>query len=241
MCTAAGFNGVFIGVESPNKESLAETMKRQNLRVDLAAEITKVVAAGLMVNCGMIVGFDHDDPSIFERQAEFIAKLPTPMLTLGLLVAPASTPLYARMLEEGRIVSDSRLGAGQLLETNIRPKLMSDAQLKAGMRWLLNRVFSAPAFGERLLAFARTCAPKPMPARIAPISPLESALAKRIASYGPEDQALLNLMQRLVQTRPDLRGQISRALLYYAQIRYMLTIDGLWSPDLARQDQPLAA
>ena len=68
-CAAAGLRSVFIGIETPNRESLAETHKRQNIRVDLAAEVTKVVQAGIMVMGGMIVGFDHDDSSIFERQA----------------------------------------------------------------------------------------------------------------------------------------------------------------------------
>src|SRR5688500_16547563 len=63
-CADAGLRIVFVGIESPNEASLAETMKRQNLRVDLAAEVTKIVNAGIMVMCGMIVGFDHDGPDI---------------------------------------------------------------------------------------------------------------------------------------------------------------------------------
>ena len=141
-CAAAGLTTIFVGIETPNQESLAETHKRQNMRVDLAGEVRKIVQAGIMVTCGIIVGFDHDDTSIFERQAEFIDTLAVPIVSLGLLVAPAATPLYARMQNEGRIIGHGRFGAGGLLETNIRPKLMSEAELKAGAAWLTNRIYS---------------------------------------------------------------------------------------------------
>jgi radical SAM superfamily enzyme YgiQ (UPF0313 family) len=59
LCVEAGFATMFIGIETPNEDSLAETLKRQNLRVNLTEEVIKVVSAGLMVMCGGIVGFDH--------------------------------------------------------------------------------------------------------------------------------------------------------------------------------------
>jgi radical SAM superfamily enzyme YgiQ (UPF0313 family) len=55
LCTAAGLATIFVGVETPNEESLAETLKRQNLRIDLAAEVEKIVSAGIMVTCGIVV------------------------------------------------------------------------------------------------------------------------------------------------------------------------------------------
>jgi radical SAM superfamily enzyme YgiQ (UPF0313 family) len=131
LCRAAGFRYLFIGVETPYEASLAETKKRQNLRIDLTEQVGRVVATGMLVTCGMIVGFDHDDPSIFVRQAEFIDRLATPLIQVNVLVAPFATPLYARLLAEGRIVQ-GETHTGTLLETNIRPKLMSREQLKSG-------------------------------------------------------------------------------------------------------------
>jgi radical SAM superfamily enzyme YgiQ (UPF0313 family) len=113
LCAQAGIQTVFIGIESPNAESLAEARKRQNLRIDLCAEIKKVVSAGIMVTGGMIVGFDHDGPDIFAAQAAFIAELPVPLVQIGLLVAPFSTPLYARIQEEGRLIGDGNLTTGE--------------------------------------------------------------------------------------------------------------------------------
>ena len=68
MCADAGLTHVFIGIESPNEESLREVKKRQNLKKNLVEEIQRIVDFGISVDCGMIVGFDGDDASIFERQ-----------------------------------------------------------------------------------------------------------------------------------------------------------------------------
>ncbi len=241
LCRDAGFNNVFIGVETPNRASLAETMKRQNLRVDLAEEVRKVVAAGMLVTCGMMVGFDHDDLGIFERLAEFINRLPTPLIQLNVLVAPAATPLHKRLKEEDRIISEELEHASSFLETNIKPKLMTREQLKAGAKWLINNIYSPSAFARRLEAFCDEC---DTGERVAPIIPPKAgyrALAKRLAAYGPEEQDLLTRMHRLAELRPDLAGQIERGLSYYCQARYLFEFGRLWDPSLAHEAPPLAA
>jgi radical SAM superfamily enzyme YgiQ (UPF0313 family) len=240
LCRAAGFRSVFIGVETPNEASLAETKKRQNLRVDLAEQIGRVVAAGMLVTCGMIVGFDHDDPSIFERQAEFINRLATPLIQVNMLVAPAATPLYSRLLAEGRIVQ-GETHTGSLLETNIRPKLMSSQQLKSGARWLVNNVYTPAAFGRRLEAFVETCDIGGHKSRVVPAKVMHRALARRLALYGNDEHALLALFDKLAQRRPELVPQLDRALLYYCQARYIFDASNIWDPSLVGQNVPLAA
>jgi radical SAM superfamily enzyme YgiQ (UPF0313 family) len=236
-CAEAGLTMIFVGIETPNQESLAETHKRQNMRVDLAGEVRKIVQAGVMVLCGMIVGFDHDDSGIFERQAEFIDTLAVPIVTLGLLVAPAATPLYARMQKEGRIVAHGRFGAGGLLETNIRPKLMSEAELKAGAAWLTNRIYSPDAFARRVRLFVEA-SPTKSGFPNAPFAGAEMALAQRLAQYGPAEQNLLRLMQQLASQRPELRAQLSYILLFYCQVRFMLDHYRIWNPAPARRPAP---
>ncbi len=239
-CYDAGMRIVFVGIETPNEASLAETMKRQNLRVDLVAEVKKIVNAGIMVMCGMIVGFDHDGPDIFETQAAFIERLPVPVVGLGLLGAPAQTPLHARLQKEGRLASHDRVGAGDLLDTNIIPKLMSMAQLKSGMRWLLNRIYTPAAYARRIEQFVAASPPPRRPPRPPQFRPVEQALGNRLARYGKEEQDLLRLFERLVGERPDLRGGLSYALLHYCQQRYILDINGIWDPALGRREMALA-
>jgi radical SAM superfamily enzyme YgiQ (UPF0313 family) len=241
LCVRAGFRGVFIGVETPNKESLVESMKRQNVRVDLAAEVRTVVEAGLLVTCGMIVGFDHDGPDIFERQADFIANLPTPLITLSLLVAPAATPLYDRMKQEDRLITHDPFGAGYFLTTNIQPKLMTVQQLRVGAQWLLNRIFSPSEFGRRLQAFADTAQAEAIDSRSTQPTLVEKRLSDRLASLGSEEIELVNLIWRLIGSRPELHDLISYCLLYYCQTRYLLDLAGLWDPGLARENLRLVA
>jgi radical SAM superfamily enzyme YgiQ (UPF0313 family) len=236
QCVEAGLRMVFVGVETPNEESLAETHKRQNLRIDLAEEIRKLVTAGIMVTCGLIVGFDHDGPDIFQRQADFIESLPVPNVGVGLLVAPASTPLYARMKAEGRLTGHNRVGGVGIFETNIRPKLMSEAELKAGIKWLLNRVYSPASFGRRVEAFVAMSGVKPHGPQLPVFGPSETVLARRLAQYGPAEQRFLQLMEDLAWKRPELRPELSYILLYYCQLRHMLEHNGLWEPELARRE-----
>jgi radical SAM superfamily enzyme YgiQ (UPF0313 family) len=235
QCAEAGLAMIFVGIETPNQESLAETLKRQNMRIDLAGEVHKIVQAGMMVLCGMIVGFDHDDTTIFARQAAFIDTLPVPLVSLSLLVAPTATPLFARMQREGRIVAHGRVGAGALLETNIRPKLMTEAELTAGASWLLNTIYAPDAFGRRLQMYVDASPTKPGFSRPLGFGRLEMALAQRLAQYGADEKNLLKLIETLAQKRPDLRPQLSYVLLFYSQIRFMLDRHRIWNPALARE------
>jgi radical SAM superfamily enzyme YgiQ (UPF0313 family) len=239
-CARAGIRNVFIGIETPNEDSLSETQKRQNLRIDLAAEVRRVTEAGMLVTSGMIAGFDHDDAGIFERHVDFASQIPVPIISFGLLVAPAATPLHARMKREGRLVGHDRVGAGGLLDTNIRPKLMTPAQLQSGGRWLLNKLYSPGMFGRRVKAFADICGLKQLPgARPVPFPPMALALAKGLARSGSETRELLRLMEMLIRLRPELSSQILYCLIYYCQIRYMLNVTGIWNPELARQSRPV--
>src|SRR5262249_54888953 len=219
LCVEAGLTNMFIGIETPNEDSLAETSKRQNLRVNLTEEVSKVVSAGVHVMSGGMVGFDHDGPDIFERQAAFIDSLPVPLVTLGVLVASSATPLYARMEREGRLDHQdgrNRQEAGRYTTTNFRLQRISEAQLKSGMEWLLNHIYSPHAYGQRVKAFADI-----YPARVGGVTApplfagIEGPLAHRLAQYGKEELNLLRLFQQISLQRPDLRSHLRNILIYY--------------------------
>jgi radical SAM superfamily enzyme YgiQ (UPF0313 family) len=239
LCTEANLRWAFIGIETPNEESLAETAKRQNLRVDLSDEVKKIVRSGIMATCGMIVGFDHDGPDIFERQAKFISSLPVPIISFGLLVAPAATPLHERMAREGRLINHDRFGAGSFLETNIRPLLMSEAELKEGARWLLNRIFDPHAFAERVRHFVEICGVSLLGGDT--VTPFDRALAARLSQLGAAEHQLIQLLGRLAGERPDLLSQLRYSLFFYCQARYLLNHYGIWDPELAKRELPIAA
>jgi len=151
----ANFSQLFIGIESPKKESLIETNKPQNYRTDLAADIKKVLSYGLPIKAGMIVGFDNDDVNIFDEQFEFLQEMCIPIPSLNILEAPDGTKLWARLYKEGRIISnESRSSyAGQRFGTNIIPKQMTRVELFEGYAELAEKCSDWDNFAARIKCF----------------------------------------------------------------------------------------
>jgi radical SAM superfamily enzyme YgiQ (UPF0313 family) len=142
----AGFTAVFVGIETPNRASLAEAGKKQNLRLDPAEAVHLLTRAGLEVFAGFIVGFDGDGPEIFEQQARFISSLPIPRAMVGLLTALPGTALWRRLDREHRLRGAS--GGDQFDRPNFAPA-MGDAPLMAGYRRLLAALFTTDAYFRR--------------------------------------------------------------------------------------------
>ena len=97
---------VFIGIETPNEAALRETKKIQNLRArggTLLDKVHCIQEAGMEVWCGMIVGFDNDDASIFMAQRRFVKEARIVNAMVNILVAIPRTPLYKRLHSEGRL------------------------------------------------------------------------------------------------------------------------------------------
>ena len=157
MMTAAGFTTVFVGIETPDDSSLDECHKTQNRGRDLIESVKRIQRAGLQVQGGFIVGFDHDTPSIFQRQIEFIQKSGIVAAMVGLLQAPHGTRLYQRLLGEGRILA---LTSGNNVDgsTNMAPR-MDIAVLRAGYRRILETIYSPKLYYERVITFLQEYQP----------------------------------------------------------------------------------
>jgi radical SAM superfamily enzyme YgiQ (UPF0313 family) len=158
MLRDANFFAVFLGIESPRKASLAEAQKMQNEKLDLVQAVHKIQSYNLFVSAGMIVGFDHDDPSIFEEQYEFLQQAQIPIVLVNALEAVPRTPLYIRLQEAGRILNPSYSDAAAAARyksgvgmTNFRPLGMTGEQLKRGLESLFQKLYAPDAFAERLM------------------------------------------------------------------------------------------
>ena len=153
MMVEAGFDSVFIGIETPNEESLAECNKKQNRDRDLLESIKVIQRAGLQVQGGFIVGFDSDTPSIFQRQMEFIQESGIVTAMVGLLNAPPGTLLYERMKKEGRLIG---VISGDNVDgtTNILPKMGLDV-LREGYRKIMQDIYSPKHYYKRATTFLR--------------------------------------------------------------------------------------
>jgi len=157
LMTQAGFDTVFVGIETPNEDSLVECSKTQNKNRDLVESVKRLQRAGLQVQGGFIVGFDNDPVSIFQQQIEFIQKSGIVTAMVGMLQAPFGTRLYERMQQEGRLV-DEFTGDNVDGLTNIIPKMGLDT-LREGYRRILNQIYSPRFYYERVLTFLREYQP----------------------------------------------------------------------------------
>jgi radical SAM superfamily enzyme YgiQ (UPF0313 family) len=153
LMVAAGFNMVFIGVETPDDDSLAECNKKQNRRRDLVEDIKRIQRSGMQVQGGFIIGFDSDTPSIFQRQIEFIQKSGIVTAMVGLLQAPIGTRLYERLKHEGRLLS---VFSGDNVDgtTNIIPKMSLDV-LHKGYKTVVNYLYAPKNYYARVKTFLR--------------------------------------------------------------------------------------
>jgi radical SAM superfamily enzyme YgiQ (UPF0313 family) len=181
LMAEANFWQMNIGIESPRKESLLEVHKIQNTRLDMIEGIKAIHSHGMMVKANIMVGFDHDDETIFDQVYEFVMAASIPSVNLVTLNAYPGTPQTARLLAEGRVldldVYVEYEGAYEV--TNVIPKLMTRKQLMEGYISLQERLRTWESVERRLkgwmdLAATRPpteaqlrSAPKPDPARMA--------------------------------------------------------------------------
>ncbi len=154
----AGFEAVFIGIESPNEESLIECHKPQNTNRDLIASVKKIQNAGLEVQGGFIVGFDNDHPKIFEELTNFIQQSGIVTAMVGLLNAPKGTNLEKRLQNEGRMIKDFT-GNNTDFTINFIPKMDSEKLLN-GYKSILKTIYSPKYFYERVMQFLKDFEPK---------------------------------------------------------------------------------
>jgi radical SAM superfamily enzyme YgiQ (UPF0313 family) len=157
LMVQAGFDMVFVGIETPDESSLVECSKTQNRGRDLVEDVKKLQRAGLQVQGGFIVGFDSDTSSIFQRQIDFIQRSGIVTAMVGLLQAPPGTRLYERLQGEGRLVSEMS-GDNADGSTNIIPKMGLD-KLREGYRKILSQIYAPQFYYQRVLTFLREYQP----------------------------------------------------------------------------------
>jgi len=153
LMVAAGFDAAFIGIETPNENSLAECGKRQNQQRDLVASVKKLQRCGLNIAGGFLVGFDNDPSTIFEQQINFIQKSGIVTAMVGLLNAPSGTRLFNRMKSENRLLN---VMSGDNMDgsMNFIPK-MSYSKLKEGYKKIITTIYAPKEYYKRVKIFLR--------------------------------------------------------------------------------------
>jgi radical SAM superfamily enzyme YgiQ (UPF0313 family) len=155
MMGAANFLAVFIGIESPDEETLISAQKRQNTRRNLTESIQRVYDAGISVTAGFIIGFDTEKGSVAEMMIEAIEATSIPVAMVGLLLALQDTQLSRRLKKEGRYLSvEAKKGdqcTGGLNFVTLRPK----RQILDDYRRVLKRLYAPENYFTRVRAMGR--------------------------------------------------------------------------------------
>jgi radical SAM superfamily enzyme YgiQ (UPF0313 family) len=222
---------VFVGIETPNQESLRETKKRQNLGIDLLQQVREFLSHGISVTGGMMLGFDHDGPDIFARQLEFAMASPIPIFSVGALVAPAATPLYTRIQQAGRLVGGGSEVAASPFDTNIVPARMSREELLEGLRWLCLEIYRPANFGRRVLQMIEALRPAPnaecgTPAPPRAIEREALIVMQRLMDEGDEERRMMLSVLRAMQAKPGSEKLVLAALYRYTQVRCLYASAG---------------
>ena len=158
LMAEAGFNRVFVGIETPHEDSLVECNKVQNRNRDLAEAVRIIQNHGFEVQGGFILGFDSDPVSIFKKQIHFIQNTGIVTAMVGLLNAPNGTKLYKRLKKENRLLKDMS-GDNTDFSINFVPKMKYET-LMTGYKHVLDTIYSPRYYYERVVAFLKEYKPR---------------------------------------------------------------------------------
>ena len=150
----AGFDMVFVGIETPDTESLKSCSKNQNLNIDLYKSITKIQKFGIEVTGGFIVGFDKDTEDIFDRQIGFIQKSGIPTAMVGILGVLPNTRLFRRLKEEGRLKKSNDFSGSSThtLQMSFVP-VMAEQKIIDGYKKILSEIYNPKKYFDRCFTF----------------------------------------------------------------------------------------
>ena len=158
MMSAANFHKVFVGIETPNVDSLVECGKAQNVSCDLEESVKIIQRHGMQVMGGFIVGFDSDTESVFDAQIKFIQKVGIVTAMVGLLNALPQTRLWHRLKAEGRLIKETS-GENTDASINFIPN-MGHESLLVGYQKILSTIYSPREYYARINTFMRNYKPR---------------------------------------------------------------------------------
>jgi radical SAM superfamily enzyme YgiQ (UPF0313 family) len=158
LMVVAGFDSVFVGIETLNDESLVECNKHQNRNRDLVASVKKMQNHGLQVQGGFIIGFDSDPVSTFKSQINFVQKSGIVIAMVGLLNAPRGTKLYQRLNKENRILENVS-GDNTDCSMNFIPKMDRETLIN-GYKHVLTTIYSPKPYYIRVKIFLKQYKPQ---------------------------------------------------------------------------------
>jgi radical SAM superfamily enzyme YgiQ (UPF0313 family) len=157
LMSAANFNKVFLGLETPCMESLQECGKTQNTKTDLHEVVRRIHQHGMQVMAGFIVGFDSDTENIFDAQIRFIQQIGVCTAMVGILGAIPHTRLWHRLRAEGRLLQETS-GDNTDGSLNFIPKMGAENLLQ-GYKQVVSTIYKPRYYYRRIHTFVRNYRP----------------------------------------------------------------------------------
>jgi radical SAM superfamily enzyme YgiQ (UPF0313 family) len=192
MLREANFFAIFVGIESPDPDTLVAAQKKQNTRRSLADSVHRIYAAGMYVIAGFIVGFDTERSAVADAMIDCIESTGIPMAMVGLLTALPNTQLTRRLAREGRLLP-FRAGGDQCTSgLNFIP-LRPRRDVLADFRAILASIYDPAAYFARVRRLGRALDRAQHP------SPIDWKIVRR------ELRALARVLWVMNVRRPDLR------------------------------------
>ena len=213
LMVKAGFNNVFIGIETPDDNCLKECQKTQNRNRDLISCVKKIQQSGMEVFGGFIVGFDNDNETIFDRMIKFIQDSGIVTAMVGLLNAPIGTKLYQRLQEEGRI-ENKFTGDNTDFTMNFVPK-MDRKVLEDGYKHIMSTIYSPQYYYERVIKLLTDYNPVMIAERVSFTNILAFLRSVfRIGIIGKDRKYYWKLLRWSIHNRPDAFSTAVRCSIY---------------------------
>ncbi|MCU0848384.1 MAG: B12-binding domain-containing radical SAM protein [Spirochaetes bacterium] len=164
MMVEAGFNMVFIGIETPDTETLEMTNKQHNVRTDIMESVGKIQRKGIEVLAGFILGFDNEPENIFDLQLEFIRKSGIPLAMIGLMMALPNTQLHRRLQREGRLRGGTHGNNTHEFELNFIPTMPVE-KLVAGYKRVISEIYRPSRYFDRCFTLIKRLPKKKLAGR----------------------------------------------------------------------------
>jgi len=240
ICAEAGFNQVFIGIETPNSESMNEVKKYHNVNIEMSNIIKEFYKYGILPYCGMIVGFDSDKKDIFRKQFDLAVESSAPYFMINTLIAPDGTPLYERLKKDERIIENKHFEVGSVMESNIVFKNFSEEEVSLGMQWLSTNLYSVNNFQKRFLdmldlfdcSYISQNSINSLDTLTNHVFKDISSIILNIKQLGKDEKKMLLTLSEKVHEKGFSKELFMTLIFFYIQLRYVFNENGVWSSTL---------
>ncbi|MDR1387498.1 MAG: B12-binding domain-containing radical SAM protein [Propionibacteriaceae bacterium] len=150
LARQAGCQYLFIGLETFSAGSLKDAGKRINPLAQYDRIIGAIHAHGIMVQAGIVFGFDSDTVDVFSQTLSACERLGIDGVTASMLIPLPGTPIHRQFAAEGRLLTKDWTAYDGKTAVAFQPAGLTVDQLMAGYAWFRRNFYSLRSFLRRM-------------------------------------------------------------------------------------------